>query len=285
MTKAGVESYKAIRAYVDVDVDEAVTFYTGKLVKTLLYSVFKEIRLYRGIRGIVSPLHASPMFRPGRREWELGDLVTPVYVKENDEEKLKPVELGGEYIIHIGGVDWLVDKAYKLLRTVRMPLQIKIGEVIVRYRIEKLGDVTDEILEKTLAGDKITLYLKSPTKLFNVYTRSKLPKFNISAVEVLMAPYMLYTRQLSMTESVLLKASSLLGNLIETYYSITTVRPVLIPFNGRKTPAMKGRITYILEARDEKIDELKKILTLAEVAGIGQSRQNGFGTVTWKCST
>ncbi len=279
---------KAVRAYLTIQAEEPIPFHTGKLAKTLLYTLVKKLALHRGIRGILSPLHISPLFTPGKREWELGTLVTPRYVKTrrddgSEEETLEPVEIQGEYIIHVGGEAGLVEEASELLERVRTPLQVNIGGSIIVYKLEKQEDVTPLIEEKGLGGDKITLYLKGPTKLFNVYTKSKLPKFNISAVEVLMAPYMFYTGQLTIDYSLLVEASRTLGNLVETYYSITMVKPLIIPFNDRRTPTMTGRITYIVEARKPaELETIKNVLQTAEIIGVGQSRQNGFGTTTWK---
>ena len=73
----------------------------------------------------------------------------------------------------------------------------------------------------------------------------------------------------------------ILGLLVETYYSINMVKPILIPYKTRE-PALIGKITYIVDTRDDKVkEEIAKILNIAEITGIGESRANGFGTVTW----
>lgn len=273
----------AIRAYLQVESDAPITFYTGKLVKTILYALFKPLRLYRGIRGIISFIHVSPLFRPGKHEWELGDLVTPYYAR--DEEggyRLVPANLDGEYIVHIGGVPDLVGRAGELLDQLRTPLQLKIGENIVRVKLEKKMDVTGIVAGKELATDRVTLYLKGPAKLFNVFTPTRLPKYNISAVEVLMTPYMLHTGQPTMSENLLLQASRILGLLVETYYSITTVKYIQVPLGSAKDPGITGKITYIVDTRNpETRKKIAEILNTAELAGIGESRANGFGTTTW----
>lgn len=273
----------AIRAYLRVESDAPVTFYTAKLVKTLLYSLVKELRLYRGMRGVISPLHISPLFRPGRREWELGELETPSYVREGGNYRLRPAHLDGEYIIHVGGMAELVSKASAMLEQVRTPLQIKIGDNIIRVRLEKAEDVTRTIKSKELHSDRLTLYLKGPAKLFNIYTPARLPKYSISAPEVLMTPYMLHKGQLTMNEGLLLEAARLLGLLVETYYSITTVRYVQVPLNNGKDPGLLGKITYIVDTEHPAIKkEIAEVLNVAEIAGIGESRTNGFGIASWK---
>lgn len=273
----------ALRAVLHVESDTPITFYTGKLVKTVLYTLFKELRLYRGLRGIVSPLHISPLFRPGRREWELGELVTPVYVKEGDSYHLAPARLDGEYIIHIGGLSGLVEKAASLLNQLKTPLQLKIGDAIIKVKLEKAEDVTGAITSKELSSGRLTLYLKGPVKLFNIYTKSRLPKYNISAVETLMTPYMFYKGQLTINENLLLESAHILGLLVETYYSINTVKYIQVPLNNGKDPGLVGKITYIIDTDNpEKRRTIREILNIAEITGIGESRANGFGTTTWK---
>ncbi len=272
--------FRGVRAIIRVEADEPVLFHTGKLVKTLLYSLVKEARLLRGVRGVVSPLHVSPLFTIGRREWELGEVVTPLYVRKGDDFIVEPVKLDGEYIVHVGGESSLAVRAMELFESIREALQVKIGDVIVRFKVEAVKDVTGEVSSKEIEGDRVLLYFKAPTKLFNVFTRSRLPKFNISSVEVLMVPYMLYRNRWTLDSTVVLESFRVLGNLVETYYSLTTVRPVLVPFNNRRTPAMMGRVTYLVETRDTSA--IEDILRLAELVGVGQSRQNGFGTVAWR---
>lgn len=273
---------RAVRAYLHIEADSTIAFHTGKITKTLLYALAKELRLFHGIKGIVSPIHISPLFKPGKREWELGDAVTPYYISVEGETKLVPAEVNGEYMVHIGGVTGLIEKARDILEALKTPLQLRINDVILRVKLEKARDVTDMIMEKQLSRDKATLYLKAPTKLFNVYTRSKLPKFSVSAVETLMTPFMFTVGEFTITETLLLNAMHVLGRITETWYSVNTVKTTLIPFNKRKTPAMQGKITYILQDEDKHRETYTAIFNTAEIVGIGQSRQNGFGTTTWR---
>jgi len=270
---------RALRAYLHIESDSSIKFHTGKILKTIIYSLARETQLYRGMRGIISPLHLSPLFSPGKHEWELGEVVTPRY---DEKEKLDPVKLNGEYMIHIGGIAQFTKKAEKAFERLKVPLQIKIKNVILEIQLEKMSEITNFIDEKRIEGDKVTLYMKAPTKLFNVFVQSKLPKFNISAVEVLMVPYMFLAGELSLKESLLFKAIQLLGRMTETWYSVNTVKSYLIPFNDRKTPVIIGKITYILEDKNKYEDYYNLILKIAEIVGVGQSRLNGFGTVTWK---
>jgi len=272
---------KAVRAYLSVESDEPTTVFTGRLVKTFLYALSKETRLLHGIRGIISPLHISPLFTPSGKDYELGDVVTPHYVRRNDEEQLIPITLNGEYVIHVGGEVNTVNVAEDALARLKNPLTIKFNDAIVTFKVEGVSDVTHQLMNKNLSGDKVTVYMKGPVKLFNIYTPSKLPKFNISAAEVLITGYMMSKGIYTLTEAEVLKAMRVLGLLVETYYSLNTVKPILIPYKG-KEPALMGKITYIIDTKDENIKkELENILKTAETVGIGESRQNGFGTIAW----
>ncbi len=273
---------RAVRAYLRVESDGPVAFHTAKIVKTLLYTLFREARLYRGLRGVVSPIHVSPLFRPGRREWELGELVTARYTRGEDGYKLEPAALGGVYLAHIGGAAELVEGAMRALERLRTPLQVKIGDALVVAALEGARDVTPDIMGKELSGDRVTVYLKAPVKLFNVFTPTRLPKYSISAVELLMTPYMFHTGRFTMTEAVLLEASRLLGLMVETYYSISTVRYMQVPLGGGRDPGMVGKITYIIDTSNPNArSAIADILRTAEAVGVGESRANGFGTVAW----
>ncbi|MCE4618724.1 MAG: CRISPR system precrRNA processing endoribonuclease RAMP protein Cas6 [Desulfurococcales archaeon] len=275
---------RGYRAYIEVEADEKISYFTGTLVKTLVYTLAKEIRIYKGLRGIISGLHLSPLFKPGKRSYELGELVSPVYVynREEDRHVLVPVEVNGEYIIHFGGDEALAGIVAEKLQGLRERLAIKVGDSIVTYKVEGVRDITSEVMEKEIIHDKTTVYLKGPVKLFNVYTPSRLPKYNISAYELLMAPYMLLHEAPTITTQLALEAMEVLGLLVETYYSLNTVKPILLPFKG-KEPGMIGKITYIIDTDKKEIkQEISKILSVGELAGVGESRQNGFGTITWK---
>lgn len=274
--------FKAIRVHLTVDAGEPYTEYTARLTKTLVFSLNQaELSLLRGFKGVPQPLHISPLFAPGRRGLELGDVVTPRYSKREDEWRLEPVSVKGEYLLHVGGESHLIDVIRGRLEQVRgRDILLNIDGAYVAFIIEAVEDVTKTIMEKELSGGKITLYFKAPTLISNVYTKSRLPKFSPTAVEVLMTPYLL-SRMRVMDHSMLVEASSILGHLVETYYSINTIRPILIPFKGKREAAMMGRITYLVEDKEHIKGEVEKILRLAEILGVGESRLNGFGTVTW----
>ena len=275
---------RAVRVFVGVESGVLFPEFSGKIVKTLVYAVVGQLRLFRGLRGVLAPVHVSPLFRPGRGRLELGELVTARVERDGSGGwRLVPVEVGGEYVFHVGGDGGFVSLVGDALERFRgRELVVKIGEALVSYRVELVEDVTSSIVEKGFSGDRVTLYLKGPCKLFNIFTPSRLPKFNVSAPEVLMTPYMMLTGQHTMTSKVLLEAGRLLGKLVETYYSLTTVRYVQVPLGQGRDPGMIGKITYIVDTRSpEERAMLEKVLAAAEIAGIGESRANGFGTVVW----
>ncbi|MCE4601385.1 MAG: CRISPR system precrRNA processing endoribonuclease RAMP protein Cas6 [Desulfurococcales archaeon] len=282
-----MENVKAIRAWLTIEAEEPIATFTGQLVKTLLYTLNREIRLLHGMRGIISPIHISPLFTPGRRFHELGTLVTPLYRYNKNVRayELDPIKLNGEYVIHIGGDASLIDLVSKSLARLRSSLMLKYTDNIVTFKLEKIEDVTSHISRKNLDSDKITLYLKGPVKPFNVIAPSRLPKFSISSYEILITGYMYFKRVYTLTYHEVVNAMRILGLLVETYYSLNTVKPVLIPYKG-KEPAMIGKITYIVDTnKPEEKQTLNKILNIAEITGTGESRSNGFGTVTWITKT
>ncbi len=272
---------KAYRAILEVDSSGPVHEFTGVHVKTLIYALAKELRIFRGIRGVVSLIHLSPLFSLGKGDMELGGLVSPMYWwdKEKGEWILNPMELDGEYIFHFGGDEAISSRIASHLEELRSPLAVKIGDSIVTYKLEKLEDVTDSIHEKISVGNRVRVYLKAPVMLFNVFTRSKLPKFSPSAVELLMVPYMLVLGAQTFSRGILDSSLEILGGLVETWYSLNTLRPVMVPYKGKREAALMGQVTYIVEVSPRHRRRLGEVLATAEIAGIGESRQNGFGTV------
>lgn len=278
-----MKGVEAIRAYIRVEADSEFPYFTGSLVKTLIYALTRELTLFHGMRGSISPIHISPLFKPGQGRYTLGTLYTPVIMKNRKEETLKTVPLtGDEYIIHIGGEANLVKYIDNRLEAIRTPLKLKYRDYIVTFKLEEKENVTKHIEEKTLSTDRVTLYLKGPVKPFNVLSPSRLPKFSPSAYEILMTGYMIYVGAYTLTYHQVVDAMRLLGMLVETYYSINTIKPILIPFKKGKEPALIGKITYIVDSKNQEIRSiLGEILCISEIAGVGESRTNGFGTVTW----
>jgi len=276
---------KAIRAYVHIDTDREISVYTGNIVKTLVYAFTEEVKVYHGVRGIVSPIHISPLFTPGKKEGELGDLITPTFViTENGSEVVRPVKLGGEYMFHVGGEAGLVEKVTESLnKNIETPLKIKYKDSILTFKLEKVLDVTEEIMSKSV-DDKVTLYLKAPVRLFNVFAPSRLPKFNVSSVEMLYVPFLFHIGSLTVSSSQLPVAGRLLGLLIETYYSNNSVRSIKVPLKpGKPHPGMVGKVTYIVDIDDPSVRQiLSTILSLGEIVGLGESRTEGFGTVVYR---
>ena len=273
----------AYRVYLSIESDGPLVDYSGRLVKTLANVACRETTLFRGVRGMLSPVHVSPLFRPGRREAELGDLVTPKYARREDGGlALETVKLEGEYIVHVGGEEPLVSCIARGLEKLgpRLALRYLGSNIIVE--IEKVVEYTGEAWSKSLAGNRFTVYFKGPVKFFNVYAPTRIPKFYPNALDLLIAPYLALRGATTVDYGVLVEAMRLLGIIVETYYSVRTVHPILVPFRDAKEPGIVGKATYIIDDRESRrIPEIEEVLRAAEVYGVGESRANGFGTVVW----
>ena len=271
---------RALRAVLRVEADTFLTDYTGRLVKSFLFATCRELSLLHSMRGIISPLAISPLFLEGRKELSLDKVITPYYeVKDKGETRtLVPVRPEGEYVIHIGGEKSIVKKAQSCINALKGTYIMRFNNANIQIKIEKSEDVTKEIINKEYS-DKIRIYLKSPTLIFNIYTRSRLPKFSPSAIEVLMTPYMIATNRYTLTHETLLQAAPILGKLVETYYTLRTIKPVFIPFKNKPEVALQGIITYIIDTKNpQEQRKIKDLITITEITGVGESRLNGFGT-------
>jgi hypothetical protein len=275
--------FKGYRIIFEVESSTPFYEFTGLVTKTLVYALAPELQGIRRIKGIVSPLHISPLFTI-KDAYHLGDPVIPVVErKEDGTEEVKPVELNGEYLFHVGGEAHIVDHVVSKLSELKERLAIKIGPVIVYYKINEIYDITREVLDKaSLLEDRVTLFFKSPAQIFNVFTPGKINKFTPSAVEILMVPFALLKGQYTISQQLVMEAFPVLGSLVETWYSLRTLRPVLVPFKGKPQMLLAGHVTYIIESRNRRIrDEIARIIAYSEILGVGRSRQNGFGTVTF----
>ena len=94
-----------------------------------------------------------------------------------------------------------------------------------------------------------------------------------------MVPYMLVVGAHTFSQGILDSSLDVLGGLVETWYSLNTLRPVMVPYKGKREAALMGQVTYIVEVSPRHRRRVEDILAVAEIAGIGESRQNGFGTV------
>ena len=281
---------RAIRVLTGIESEEPIYDYTGRMVKQLIYTLNKEIRLFHGMKGILTPVALSSPFTPGKEEYQLGEPLIPRYENvERDgykEHILVPVKPDDKYLIHIGGIEEIVlsikDSLEKQMN--KGPITIVFNKTLVTFNIEAIQDVTETIMEKDIIGDQVIIYLKSPAMIFNVFAATRLPKFSPSAVEVLMTPFMYTIGAHTMDYRVLIEASKILGYLVETWYTPRTLKPVLLPFKNKKEVALAGRIKYIIDipkGKHKTKELIKEILRTAEITGIGESRLNGFGTIVF----
>lgn len=272
----GVKGYRVV---LEVEASHPVIEFTGRLTKAFVYVLNPELQLVKGVKGVLSPIHISPLFRVSG-DHELGDPAYPYTDKSKNIQEVKPVCLNGEYIFHIGGEQKLIDHVVSKLAQASSPIFLRIHDTIVKYRVEKIIDSTNEIFEKaTSISEKVRVYLKSPAQVFNVFIPTKLPKFTPSAVELLLTPYAILSNTHTVTENLVISSFQILGKLVETWYSLRTLKPMEIIFKNKKQIVLAGSVTYIIQENNpEALTTIQRVLATAELAGIGRSRQNGFGT-------
>ncbi|MEM1606106.1 MAG: CRISPR system precrRNA processing endoribonuclease RAMP protein Cas6 [Fervidicoccaceae archaeon] len=275
---------KGYRIIIDVEASQPVIEFTGRLTKAFVFALNPELQSFRGIEGIVSPIHISPLFKVSG-DHDLGEPAYP-YIEKKPKRKMEitPITLNSEYIFHIGGEANLVSKVVTKLEKLSDPLLMRIHNNIIRFRVEKVVDVAGEVFEKASSiSERVRVYLKSPAQIFNVFTATKLQKFTSSAVEILMTPYAILNNNYTITEQLVTSSFSTLGKLVETWYSVRTLKPVEIIFKEKKQTNLAGSVTYIIQERDsKKLKTIQNVVAVAELVGIGRSRQNGFGTVIIK---
>ncbi len=270
---------KGFRIVLEVEASQPVIEFTGRLTKAFVFALNPELQLFKGIEGVLTPIHISPLFRVSH-DHELGEPAYSYVMKSKKEVEINPISLNGEYVFHIGGEENLVGNLVCRITRVPGPVFLRIHNTIVRYRIEKVVDVTEEVLEKAASvTSRVKVILKSPAQIFNVFTPTKLPKFTPSAIELLLVPYAILNNSYTITENLVTSSFNTLGKLVETWYSIRTLKPVEIVFKEKKQINLAGSVTYIIqEENKEKLEIIQRTLAMSELAGIGRSRQNGFGT-------
>ena len=271
---------KGFRIVLEVEASQPIIEFTGRLTKAFVFALNPELRLFKGIEGVLTPIHISPLFKVSG-DHELGEPAYPYVVKSKKKEiEINPISLSGEYVFHVGGEENLVSSViYKMMR-VSGPLFLKIHDAIVKYKVEKVVDITEEVFEKaTSITSRVRVILKSPAQIFNVFTSTKLPKFTPSAIELLLVPYAILNNSYTVTENLVTSSFNTLGKLVETWYSVRTLKPIEIVFKEKKQTNLVGSVTYIVqEENKEKLETIQRTLAITELAGIGRSRQNGFGT-------
>ncbi|MGC9187513.1 MAG: hypothetical protein ACP5GN_07510 [Fervidicoccaceae archaeon] len=271
---------KGYRVIVEVESSQPVVEFTGRLVKSFVFALNPHLELMKGFEGILSPLHISPLFKV-KLDHDLGEPAYPfAVVSKKEEREIEPLNLNGEFVFHVGGDESTVNNVVDKIGKINGSIFLRIHDALVKYKVEKIVDVTEEVFGKVYQiTDKVKVYLKSPAQIFNPYASTKLPKFTPSAIEVLIAPYAILNRNYTITESLVVSSFPAIGKLVETWYSIKTLRPIAIFFKGKKQVNLAGSITYLIQNENAKeLEMVQKTLAVAELAGIGRSRQNGFGT-------
>lgn len=276
-------SVKGFRVILSVEASQPVIEFTGRLTKAFVFALNLELQSFRGVEGIVAPIHISPLFKVSK-DHELGEPAYSYVVKSKEKKEITPIILNGEYIFHIGGEADLVNKVVSRLKQLSCPMLMRIHNNIVRFKVEKVVDVTAEIFEKAGSiNGRVRLYLKAPAQIFNVYTPAKLPDFTNSAIELLMVPYAIFNNSLTITRQLVESSFDTLGKLVGTWYSMRTLKPVEIIFREKRQTNLAGHTTYIIQEEDaDKLKKIQDVLAIAEIVGIGRSRQNGFGTAVVK---
>lgn len=274
---------RGARIILDVEASQPVVELTSRLTKAFVFALNPELQSIRGIEGVLSPIHLSPLFKVSN-DHELGEPAYSYQVKSNKGGEISPITLNGEYIFHIGGEAGIVNEITSRLEQLSDPLLMRIHDTIVRFKVEKVVDVTQEVFEKAGSiAERVRVYIRSPAQIFNVFTQTRLPKFTPTAVELLMVPYAFLGNNYTITESLVVSSFGTLGRLVETWYSIRTLKPVEIIFKEKKQTNLAGSVTYIIQEEDrEKLEMIRRTLAVAELVGVGRSRQNGFGTTVIK---
>ncbi|MGB9831128.1 MAG: hypothetical protein ACPLSP_03535, partial [Fervidicoccus fontis] len=65
-------SIKGYRIILEVEANQQIAEFTGRITKAFVYALNPQLQLIKGIEGILSPLHISPLFKV-QSDHELGD--------------------------------------------------------------------------------------------------------------------------------------------------------------------------------------------------------------------
>lgn len=256
--------------------------YTGKITKSILLTEVPELEhLFKPSKGYFKQLRVSPPLNAD------GAVFTSYEVKYSNGKvvyDLRPVMLGGEYVVEVGAPTSIADTVYsRFKQVVGVRTRLKFENTILTYLVEDVR--VDELRIQLKNPSYVVIKSLSPALLPNpLVPNQQVRRFTTSPGVLLWIPRMMSEGFLTSRSEDVRRRYLELEECLSEHYS-TKHKIVFINYDNNREPAVMVKAKYIVVAGDCEtkawcVELLEKTLTAARTYGVGASRANGFGTIT-----
>ncbi|AWR98123.1 CRISPR system precrRNA processing endoribonuclease RAMP protein Cas6 [Acidianus sulfidivorans JP7] len=255
------------------------TDYTGKFIKTLLMNAnpaFKEV-FENPSYPTPKPIRVTPLLK-GEEKFPT-QAIYPKAFKRGDDSSPPSLNIGGEYYFLVGIRSDLQKDFMQALGNLFLGVKLHYGNFDVFVKV-----IGYEQIDVNYHMDYQYLYVKfiSPAIFSDPFSRiagvkrDKIKRFApIPPIIFSTNVYELLKERYSKTIIRLAYA------FYESHINLETVKRIWYYYDGKWLPGVIGYAKFIRKekVRREALEDFVKILTHAQIMGVGTSRANGFGYV------
>jgi len=251
--------------------------FTGKFVKTLLInanSAFKDI-FENPSYPTPKPIRVTPLLR-GDERFPTQAIYPKTFNKNN---KISPIEIKGDYYFLVGIRNDLNKELQIAIANLFAGLNFKYGNFDVSVKA-----IGYEQLDVSFPTKYKALYIKfiSPCIFRDPFSRIAGVKSDRAKRFAPIPPYVFSLNVYELLRQRYTKTIVRLGYAFyESHNNLETVKRIWYSYDGKLLPGVIGYAKFFRKekVRSEALEDFVKILTHAQIMGVGTGRANGFGYV------
>jgi len=251
--------------------------FTGKFVKTLLINANPTLNdvFENPSYPTPKPIRVTPLLR--------GDENFPriaVYPKTfRKEEKVSPIEVKGDYYFLVGIRSDLNRELQIAIANLFAGVNLKYGSFDVSVKA-----IGYEQMDVSFPTNYKALYIKfiSPSVFRDPFSRIAGVKNDKVKRFTPIPPYIFSLNVYELLRERYTKTVVRFGYaFFESHNNLETVRRIWYSYDGKLLPGVIGYAKFFRKekVKSEALDDFVKILTHAQIMGVGTGRANGFGYV------
>lgn len=249
--------------------------FTGKFVKSLLIEAnpaFKDV-FENPSYPTPKPIRITPLLQ-GEEKFPKISAYPKVF---NDKGTIRPIEIKGDYYFLIGINSGLNRELHVAIANLFAGIDFKYGDfdVFVKATGYEQTDVQ-------FSSNFKTLYIKfiSPSLFKDPFSRIAGLKDGFLNRFAPIPPFIFSVNAYELFREKYTKTIVRLGYAFyESFNNLGTVKRVWYSYDGKILPGVVGYAKFFRreKMKGEVLNDLMKILTHAQIMGVGTSRANGFG--------
>ncbi|QGA53940.1 CRISPR system precrRNA processing endoribonuclease RAMP protein Cas6 [Sulfolobus sp. E5-1-F] len=256
--------------------------YTGKFVKSLLINAnpsFTDV-FENPSYPTPKPIRITPLLR-GDEKFPTQAIYPKKFSRNNNnkDDQIPSIQIGGEYYFLVGIRSDLQKDLMQALANLFTSIKFKYGNFDVSVKV-----IGYEQIDVSYPVNYDYLYIKfiSPTIFNDPFSRiAGVDRENIKRFSPI-PPIIFSTNVYEILREKYGKTTIRLGYAFyESHNNIETVKRIWYYYDGKWLPGIIGYAKFIRKSKvkREALEDFVKILTHAQIMGVGTGRANGFGYV------